>query len=106
MSFEDDTSNDKQATGGHSSPPSTGAEPTRVDRRTLLRNAMGASALGLGASMLPREAHAHWHWRMHHHHHHVTTSFALAVLPDTQFYSRYATSEEGQAYQRQYGSTP
>jgi hypothetical protein len=106
MSFEDDTSNDKQATGGHSSQPSTGAEPTRLDRRTLLRNAMGASALGLGASMLPREAHAHWHWRMHHHHHHVTTSFALAVLPDTQFYSRYATSEEGQAYQRQYGSTP
>ncbi len=36
----------------------------------------------------------------------ATTSFALAVLPDTQFYSRYATTDESQQFQRKYGSTP
>ena len=33
-------------------------------------------------------------------------SFALAVLPDTQFYSRYATTDENLQFQRKYGSTP
>jgi hypothetical protein len=33
-------------------------------------------------------------------------SFALAVLPDTQFYSRYATSAESSQYSRHYGSEP
>jgi len=34
------------------------------------------------------------------------SSFALAVLPDTQFYSRYATSSESSQYERHYGSEP
>jgi hypothetical protein len=34
------------------------------------------------------------------------SSFALAVLPDTQFYARYATSGESNQYQRHYGSEP
>ena len=34
------------------------------------------------------------------------SSFALAVLPDTQFYSRYATSSESNQYQRHYGNEP
>jgi len=34
------------------------------------------------------------------------SSFALAVLPDTQFYSRYATSGESNQYQRHYGNEP
>ncbi|KAF1022499.1 MAG: hypothetical protein GAK30_01086 [Paracidovorax wautersii] len=32
--------------------------------------------------------------------------FALAVLPDTQFYSRYATLDENNQYMRRYGSEP
>lgn len=32
--------------------------------------------------------------------------FTLAVLPDTQFYSRYATEETGNQYQATYGSEP
>lgn len=34
------------------------------------------------------------------------SSFAVAVLPDTQFYSRYATTDENLQFQRKYGSTP
>ena len=34
------------------------------------------------------------------------SSFALAVLPDTQFYSRYATSSESSQYERHYGNEP
>jgi len=34
------------------------------------------------------------------------SSFALAVLPDTQFYSRYATSSESNQYERHYGNEP
>jgi hypothetical protein len=36
----------------------------------------------------------------------ATTSFTIAVLPDTQFYSRYATTDESEQFQRKYGSTP
>ena len=36
----------------------------------------------------------------------AVASFALAVLPDTQFYSRYATVDENTQFQRMYGSTP
>lgn len=34
------------------------------------------------------------------------SSFTLAVLPDTQFYSRYATTDENTQFQNKYGSTP
>ena len=34
------------------------------------------------------------------------SSFAVAVLPDTQFYSRYATDDENQQFMRKYGSEP
>ncbi|KQQ32378.1 modulator protein [Duganella sp. Leaf126] len=34
------------------------------------------------------------------------SSFALAVLPDTQFYARYATSGENNQYERHYGNEP
>ena len=36
----------------------------------------------------------------------LISSFALAVLPDTQFYARYATSSESNQYQRHYGNEP
>jgi hypothetical protein len=36
----------------------------------------------------------------------LISSFALAVLPDTQFYARYATSSENNQYQRHYGNEP
>lgn len=36
----------------------------------------------------------------------LVSSFALAVLPDTQFYSRYATDAENQQFMRKYGSEP
>ena len=36
----------------------------------------------------------------------ATTSFAIAVLPDTQFYARYATADENNQFQRKYGSEP
>jgi hypothetical protein len=36
----------------------------------------------------------------------LISSFALAVLPDTQFYSRYATSSENNQYERHYGNEP
>ena len=35
-----------------------------------------------------------------------SSSFAVAVLPDTQFYSRYATAAEGSQFMRRYGSEP
>ncbi|GGY78928.1 LamG-like jellyroll fold domain-containing protein [Pseudoduganella plicata] len=34
------------------------------------------------------------------------SSFGLVVLPDTQFYSRYATAETGNQFAKRYGSTP
>jgi hypothetical protein len=34
------------------------------------------------------------------------SSFALAVLPDTQFYSRYATTAESSQYQTRFGNEP
>lgn len=34
------------------------------------------------------------------------SSFGLVVLPDTQFYSRYASEETGNQFARRYGSTP
>lgn len=69
-----------------------------TDRRSLLRGAAGLSALALGSGLMGAEsAHAAGG---------AITSFALAVLPDTQFYSRYATTDEGQQFQNRYGSTP
>ncbi|MBM6577446.1 metallophosphoesterase [Microvirga sp. SRT01] len=84
------------------------------DRRELLRSAASLSILPLGAGLLSacgeggagaaadtaittqgavRSSTA-------------TTSFTIAVLPDTQFYSRYATTDESEQFQRKYGSTP
>lgn len=34
------------------------------------------------------------------------SSFGIAVLPDTQFYSRYATEETGNQFAKRYGSEP
>src|SRR5690606_31097451 len=34
------------------------------------------------------------------------SSFGLVVLPDTQFYSRYASAETGNQFDKRYGSTP
>ena len=36
----------------------------------------------------------------------TVSSFGLAVLPDTQFYSRYTTAETGNQFARRYGSEP
>lgn len=79
---------------GHSR---AGGDETQTDRRALLRGAAGLTALaagGLAAGTGTAQAAG------------AVTSFALAVLPDTQFYSRYATTDEGQQFQLRYGSTP
>ncbi|MDR6428274.1 hypothetical protein J2738_004432 [Variovorax paradoxus] len=34
------------------------------------------------------------------------SSFALAVMPDTQFYARYATAAENDQYDKRFGSAP
>ncbi|MCX2864249.1 metallophosphoesterase [Paucibacter sp. PLA-PC-4] len=77
----------------------SGEDAPTPDRRQLLRGAAGLSAYAMGGSLLggaePAEAAGS-----------AVTSFALAVLPDTQFYARYATTDEGQQFQSRYGSTP
>ncbi|TXI19233.1 MAG: modulator protein [Roseateles sp.] len=81
----------------HTTRPSEPAEDNlRTDRRQMLRGAAGLSALALGGGLLPSAEAATG----------PVTSFAIAVLPDTQFYSRYATTDEGQQFQAHYGSTP
>jgi len=89
-----------------------------ADRRALLRSVAGFTTLPIGAALLSgcgegsgtaaatasagTDAVAMGAGRTPA----ATTSFALAVLPDTQFYSRYATTDESQQFQRKYGSTP
>ncbi len=72
------------------------ADALATDRRSVLRGAAGLSALAVGGGLsgLAQAATG------------AVTSFAIAVLPDTQFYSRYATTDEGQQFQNHYGSTP
>ncbi|WP_028966444.1 LamG-like jellyroll fold domain-containing protein [Sphingomonas phyllosphaerae] len=90
-----------------------------ADRRAVLRNAMGLSLLPLGAGMLSgcgadqasgtatgstgvltaQSGAASFSGL-------ATTSFTIAVLPDTQFYSRYATAAENNQFMRKYGSEP
>ncbi len=82
--------------------PATLARETNFSRRGLLRGAASVSALTVGAGLLNmRDAEAFTARTAP-----ATTSFTLAVLPDTQFYSRYATDAEHDSFQRQYGSTP
>ncbi|MEH3124102.1 MAG: metallophosphoesterase [Sphingomonas phyllosphaerae] len=90
-----------------------------ADRRAVLRNAVGLSLLPLGAGMLSgcgadqaggasadagrvlvADANGAQFAAL------ATTSFAIAVLPDTQFYSRYATAAENNQFLRKYGSEP
>jgi hypothetical protein len=70
-----------------------------TDRRQLLRGALGLSTIAVGTSVIGpiNEALAAVS---------AVNSFAIAVLPDTQFYARYATTDEGQQYQKTFGSTP
>jgi len=71
-------------------------------RRSLLKNAVGLSVLASGAGVMePISAQAFQRAAPP-----AKTSFTLAVLPDTQFYSRYATTDEHQQFQTTYGSTP
>jgi hypothetical protein len=70
-----------------------------LSRRGLLRNVAGASALTLGGGLLGTRDAAALTARTA-----ATTSFTIAVLPDTQFYSRYATPAEGQEFQTRYGT--
>ncbi|WP_294196483.1 LamG-like jellyroll fold domain-containing protein [uncultured Sphingomonas sp.] len=92
-----------------------------ADRRAVLRNALGLSLLPIGAGMLSgcgadqaggagasastgvltANSGAATFSAMGN-----TTSFAIAVLPDTQFYSRYATAAENNQFMRKYGSEP
>lgn len=84
-----------------STPDANADVPTDIshpDRRSVLRGAAGLSAFALGGGLLGADAAQAATG--------PTTSFALAVLPDTQFYSRYATTDEGQQFQARYGSTP
>ena len=70
-----------------------------ADRRSVLRSAAGLSALAVGSGLMTATGAAQAANQ-------AVTSFAIAVLPDTQFYARYATSDEGQQFQNHYGSTP
>jgi hypothetical protein len=71
--------------------------PTRqlIDRRAVLQGAASLSVLALGAGAAKAQTSTP-----------SLTSFTIAVLPDTQFYSRYATTDESQQFQKTYGSTP
>lgn len=71
--------------------------PTRqmIDRRAVLQGAASLSVLALGAGAAKAQTSSP-----------SLTSFSIAVLPDTQFYSRYATTDESQQFQKAYGSTP
>lgn len=82
-----------------------------LDRRALLRSVAGLSVLpaagllggcddGNGAVALPQPTPTPTPAPA------ATTSFAFAVMPDTQFYARYATSEENSQYSRKFGSEP
>jgi 3',5'-cyclic AMP phosphodiesterase CpdA len=95
-----------------------GAMIRAADRRTVLRSAAGLSMLPLGAGLLSGcdeggdanftaatasgDASLLAESKMPA----ATTSFTVAVLPDTQFYSRYATAEGGNQFARKYGSEP
>lgn len=91
-----------------------------ADRRAVLRNAVGLSLLPLGGGMLSgcgadqatdatagnidvltADSGAASFSAIG-----ATTSFTIAVLPDTQFYSRYATAAENNQFMRKYGSEP
>lgn len=91
-----------------------------ADRRAVLRNAIGLSLLPLGGGMLSgcgadqatgatagttdvltADSGAASFSAIG-----ATTSFTIAVLPDTQFYSRYATAAENNQFMRKYGSEP
>jgi hypothetical protein len=74
----------------------TSAQLMVSDRRGMLRGAAGLSAMAVGGGFLQAAQAASA----------AVTSFAIAVMPDTQFYSRYATTDEGQQFQNRYGSTP
>ena len=89
-----------------------------ADRRAVLRNVAGLSILPLGAGLLSGcdgdgdanatttaaadDASLLADAKIPA----ATTSFTVAVLPDTQFYSRYATPEESSQFSRKYGSEP
>jgi len=72
---------------------------TLADRRQILRGAASLSAIAIGTGLTAQIGEA---WAAVS----AVNSFAIAVLPDTQFYSRYATTDEGQQYQKTFGSTP
>ncbi|KQP93353.1 modulator protein [Methylobacterium sp. Leaf113] len=85
-----------------SADPSNTETNAILTRRSILRNAAGMSALSLGAGLLGGTPADAYERRVSS----AKTSFALAVLPDTQFYSRYATDAGGNEFQKMYGSTP
>jgi len=66
-----------------------------IDRRAVLQGAASLSVLALGAGAAKAQTTPP-----------SLNSFTIAVLPDTQFYSRYATTDESQQFQKAYGSTP
>lgn len=98
--------------GNHELAETSNNLPMAADprRRSLLKAGLGATLMPVGGSLLlsacasdsedddtsatpappPRNI----------------SSFAVAVLPDTQFYSRYATDAENQQFMRKYGSEP
>lgn len=84
---------------GPADPTDLSTDVPVADRRSLLRSAAGLSALAVGGGLLGAADAAQAAGA-------AVTSFAIAVLPDTQFYSRYATTDEGQQFQTHYGSTP
>jgi hypothetical protein len=88
-------SNDDIDRAGHHRSGSNNSTRQVIDRRAVLQGAASLSVLALGAGAAKAQTSPP-----------SLTSFSIAVLPDTQFYSRYATTDESQQFQKAYGSTP
>jgi len=73
--------------------------PATPQRRELLRQGLGLSLVPLSAAGLSACGGGNDSSV-------GSASFTLAVLPDTQFYARYATSAEGSQFARRFGSEP
>ncbi|AIY01826.1 hypothetical protein ART_2227 [Arthrobacter sp. PAMC 25486] len=77
--------------------------PTKVRGLLGLATAAGLGAALLGLSLVPAAAQ-----ELPVDPSHASTGLrsTIAILPDTQFYSRYATEDEGRQYQMRFGNTP
>lgn len=77
--------------------------PTKARGLFGLAVAAGLGAALLGSSLVPAVAQE---LPSDPSHEGTGIRSSIAILPDTQFYSRYATQDEGQQYQSLFGNTP